>query len=210
MDIAIVGVGNIGSGLARIWAERGHNVVLTFSRNPERLKELSKGIKNSRVLLPKEAVRECPIVLLSVRWANVEEAISACGDLEGKILIDCTNPLKPDLSGLLIGHTTSAAEEIQRLAPGAHVVKAFNTIFAEVYHSESRLFGTRRLSMFYAGDDKEAKSAVSRLILDTGFEPIDSGPLTSARFLEPLAALMVYMGYVMEMGTNIALSLLRR
>jgi len=162
------------------------------------------------VLLPKDAVRECPIVLLSVRWANVEEAISACGDLEGKILIDCTNPLKPDLSGLLIGHTTSAAEEIQRLAPGAHVVKAFNTIFAEVYHSESRLFGTRRLSMFYAGDDKEAKSAVSRLILDTGFEPIDSGPLTSARFLEPLAALMVYMGYVMGMGTNIALSLLRR
>jgi len=89
-------------------------------------------------------------------------------------------------------------------------VKAFNTVFADVYHSGSLRSGTRMITMFYCGDDAEAKSIVERLIRDIGFEPIDAGPLKVARYLEPLAMLMIHLGYAENMGTNITLSLLRR
>ena len=138
------------------------------------------------------------------------EALKAAGPLKEKILIDCTNPLKPDFSELAIGHDTSAAEEIAKMAPGAKVVKAFNSVFADIYNSESRLFGSRMPTMFYCGDDDGAKSTVAKLIRETGFEPIDAGPLRSARYLEPLAMLMIQLGYGQGMGTNIALNLIRR
>jgi len=118
--------------------------------------------------------------------------------------------LKTGLSELAIGHATSAAEEIGKMAPGAKVVKAFNSVFADIYHSDSRLFGSRMPTMFYCGDDDGAKSTVARLIRETGFEPIDAGPLKSARYLEPLAMLMIQLGYGQGMGTNIALNLIRR
>jgi hypothetical protein len=150
------------------------------------------------------------VLLLSVRWETVTEALQASGPLQEKILIDCTNPLKPDFSELALGHATSAAEEIARMAPGAKVVKAFNSVFAEIYHSESRLFGSRMPTMFYCGDDDGAKKTVAQLIRETGFEPVDAGPLKSARCLEPLAMLMIQLGYGQGMGTNIALNLIRR
>ena len=138
------------------------------------------------------------------------EALKAAGPLQEKIFIDCTNPLQPDFSGLVLGHATSAAEEIAKMAPGAKVVKAFNSAFADIYHSDSRLFGSRMPTMFYCGDDAVAKTTVARLIRETGFEPIDAGPLRSARYLEPLAMLMIQLGYGQGMGTNIGLNLIRR
>jgi predicted dinucleotide-binding enzyme len=155
-------------------------------------------------------VASSEVILFSVGWAMVDRALAAAGPLEGKIIIDCTNPLNPDLSGLAVGLTTSAGEEIARRAPGSKVIKAFNTVFAEVYHSETRLFGSRMPSMFYCGDDSGAKTTVSRLIRETGFEPVDAGPLKSARYLEPLAMLMIQLGYTQRMGTDIALSLIHR
>ena len=210
MNIAVIGSGNMGSGLGKIWAKKGHKVIFSFSRNMEKLKELAASVPNAKAATPKEAVEQSDVVLLSVRWPNVEEAITACGPLSGKTIIDCTNPLKHDLTGLEIGHTTSAAEEIAKLAKGANVVKAFNTIFAEVYQTNSRLFGTRTTTMFYCGDDKEAKSKAEQLIRNIGFEAIDAGPLTVARCLEPLAMLMIQLRYNMRMGTNISMSLIRR
>ncbi len=210
MNIGIIGSGNMGSGLGKIWARRGHQVIFSFSRDMNKLNELARSVPNSRAASPAEAVEQSEVVLLAVRWANVEEAIKAGGSFKEKVLIDCTNPLNPDLSDLAIGHTTSAAEEIARLAKEAKVVKAFNTVFAEVYHSSSRRFGTRMTSMFYCGDDVEAKATVEKLIKEVGFEPIDAGPLKVARYLEPLGMFMVQLGYVRGMGTNIALSLIRR
>ncbi len=210
MNIAIIGAGNMGSGLGKIWSENGHRITFSFSRDMGRLRTLAGSVSNARAETPAEAVKLSEVVLLSVRWPNVEEAIKAAGSLKGKIMIDCTNPIKPDLSGLEIGHSTSAAEEIARLAVGAKIVKAFNTAFAEIYHSGSRLFGTRMLSMFYCGDDAGAKAAVAQLIKDVGFEPVDCGPLTVARYLEPLALLMAHLGYVQGMGGRIGLSLIRR
>ena len=210
MNIGILGSGNVGSGLGKIWAQKGHKVIFSFSRNQEKLTSLAVADQNSSAGSPAEAVQHSDVLLLSVRWETVAEALKAAGPLQGKILIDCTNPLRPDMSGLVLGNTTSAAEEIAKMAPGAKVVKAFNSIFAEIYHSESRLFGSRMPTMFYCGDDDGAKATVAKLIRETGFEPIDAGPLKSARYLEPLAMLMIQLGHVQGMGTNIALNLIRR
>ena len=210
MNIGIIGAGRIGSGLGKIWSEKGHGIFLSFSRDPERLRSLAASLQNAVAVTPEEAVRKSDVVLLSAKWGNVRDAIGAAGPLEGKILIDCTNPLNHEMTELEVGRSTSAAEEIAQLAPGAKVVKAFNSAFADIYHSESRLFGSRIVTMFYCGDDQAAKVTVSHLIRETGFEPVDAGPLRSARYLEPLAMLLVQLGYVQGMGTNIALNLVRR
>jgi len=210
MNIGIIGSGNMGSGLGRLWADKGHKVMFSYSRDPEKLKTLAKSCPNASAGTPQEAVESSDIVLFSVRWANMEDAVRAAGRMQGKVVIDCTNPLRPDLSGLAIGLTTSAAEEIAKLVPEANVVKAFNTVFAEVYHSDSRLFGSRRPTMLYCGDDSDANAAVAKLINSTGFTPIDSGPLKCARYLEPLAMLMIQLGIGQGMGTNIAMNLIHR
>jgi predicted dinucleotide-binding enzyme len=200
----------MGSGLGRIWAKKGHSVIFSYSRSSEKLATIASSIPNAEAGTPAEAAAQSDVVLLAVRWSNVPDALKQAGDLNGKVVIDCTNPLTPDMSGLALGHTTSAAEEIEKMAPGARVVKAFNTAFAQVYQEGNRLFGSRMATMFYCGDDAEAKSTVSRLINDIGFEPVDSGPLTSARYLEPLAMLVITLGYGQGMGTNIAMNLIRR
>lgn len=210
MNIGIIGSGRVGAGLGKIWAQKGYRVMFSFSRNLDKLKSLAATGQNSSSGSPAEAVQNSEVLLLSVQWENVAEALNAAGPLQGKILIDCTNPLKTDLSELAVGHVTSAAEEIAKMSPGAMIVKAFNSVFADIYHSESRLFGSRMPTMFYCGDDSEAKAKVAKLIRETGFESIDAGPLKSARYLEPLAMLMIQLGYRQGMGTNIALNLIRR
>ncbi len=209
MNIAIIGSGNMGSGLGGIWAKKGHRIIFSYSRNPEKLEALARANPGASAAPPAEAVRQSDVVLLSVPWPAVEDALKAAGPLDGKIVIDCTNPITPALE-LAIGHTTSAAEEIAKRTPGARIVKAFNTAFAELYHSGSRLFGSRMVTMFFCGDDGEAKKTVAKLIGSTGFSPVDCGPLKCARHLEPLAVLMIQIGRVMGMGTDIALTLERR
>jgi predicted dinucleotide-binding enzyme len=210
MKIGIIGSGNMGGGLGRIWARKGHSVIFSYSRSAEKLNSLATSLPHAKAGTPAEAASQSDVILLSVRWIDVPDALRQAGDLSGKTVIDCTNPLKPDLSGLALGCTTSAAEEVAKMLPGARVVKAFNTAFAQVYQEETRLFGSRRVAMFYCGDDTEAKSIAARLINDVGFEPVDSGPLTSARYLEPLAMLMITLGYGLGMGTHIAYDLIRR
>jgi hypothetical protein len=125
----------------------------------------------------------------------VPDALNAMGDLKGKTLIDCTNPLSLAGDGSLslsLGSTTSGAEEVERLAPGAHVVKAFNTYGWENF-ADSAYPNTAGLKpvMFYCGDDDAAKGRVSQLAADLGFEPVDTGGLGMARSLEPLALLWI-------------------
>lgn len=210
MNIAVIGSGNMGSGLGKIWAEKGHRIFFSFSRDIEKLKALAGSAPNAQASTPADAVKQSEVVLMSVKWQNIKEAVKACGSLKGKVLIDCTNPLKPDMSGLAAGYETSGAEEIAKLAKDAHVVKAFNTIFAETYHTRSRLFGTRIVSMLFCGDDEKAKSVVEQLIRQVGFDPVDAGSLKIARYLEPMAMLMIHLGYVRGMGTNMVMSLTRR
>ncbi|MDP2158437.1 MAG: NADPH-dependent F420 reductase [Nitrospirota bacterium] len=209
MKIGVIGSGNMGSGLGKIWAMKGHSVIFSYSRSQEKLNSLAASLPKAKAGTPVEAA-QADVILLSVHWPDVPDALKQAGTLNNKIVVDCTNPLNSDLSGLVIGHMTSAAEEIARMAPGARVVKAFNTAFAQVYEEKSRLFGSRRASMFFCGDDAEAKTVVAKLISDVGFDPVDCGPLTAARLLEPLAMLVITLGYGMKMGTNMALDLIRR
>jgi hypothetical protein len=115
------------------------------------------------------------------------------------VVIDITNPISPDYMSLTIGHSTSAAEEIQKLAPGAIVVKAFNTIFAEML-----LHGLNddqpSVQVFYASDDHAAGEQVAALLRAMGFAAVHCGPLMNARYLEPLAELNIHLGYALGWG----------
>ncbi len=205
MKIGIIGTGNVGSALGKAWATSGHEVFYG-SRDPEKAKKLAVSANASGGSIA-EAAAFGDAVLLAVNYNSARDAINAAGSLNGKVLIDCTNPLTPDL-GLSIGHTTSAGEEIAKLATGARVVKAFNMAFAKVMANPQ--FGPQNATMFICGDDVKAKEIVAEAAKDIGFEPVDVGPLKSARYLEPLAALIIYLAYGLGMGTDIAYKLIRR
>lgn len=117
--------------------------------------------------------------------------------------------MTPDYMQLVVGHSTSGAEEIAKMASGAKVVKAFNHVYAQIIHSSPQ-FGNRKANVFIAGDDIEAKQTVANLIKDIGFEPVDSGPLQNARYLEPLAELCVQLAYAQGKGTDQAMCLIQR
>jgi predicted dinucleotide-binding enzyme len=147
-------------------------------------------------------------VVFATPWPATRDAIRGAGDLKGKAVFDCTNPLKQDLSGLEIGHTTSAAEQVARWASGAKVVKVFNTTGAN--NMENSRYPDGAPAMFYCGDDAGAKKVAAQLATDLGFEPIDAGGLISARLLEPLAMLWIHLAYGQGMGREIAFRLMRR
>ncbi len=210
VKIAIIGAGNVGSALGKGWVVSGHEVVFGV-RDPHSVKvqEVVKATRGkAQATSVKDAASSSEVVVLATPWGATQEAIRAAGDLRGKIVVDATNPLKPDLSGLALGHTTSAGEEIARWAPGAKVVKAFNTIGAQ--HMTNPRLGGQRPSMFICGDDIAAKKTITELAEALGFEPVDAGPLTQARLLEPLAMLWISMAYAYGLGPNIAFKLLRR
>ena len=134
--------------------------------------------------------------------------VKNAGDLAGKIVFDCTNPLAPQLSGLTHGFETSGGEQVASWAPGARVVKIFNTIGANNMADPD--FNGVAASMFYCGDDAEAKAAGARLAADLGFDPVDAGALDQARLLEPLALLWIRLAYVQKMGRDIGFKLMKR
>lgn len=211
MKIGIIGTGNVGGALGTIWAGKGHEIVFgARDVKDSKLQELLKSAGNkARAASVPEAAQFGELVVFATPWPATQEAIKTAGDLSGKIVVDCTNPLKPDLSGLVLGTTTSAGEEVARWAKGAKVVKAFNTIGAPNFANPK--FGAERASMFICGDDPAAKSAIAKLSQEMGFEPVDCGPLTAARLIEPLAMLWIHLAFKQSLGpTGHAFKLLRR
>ena len=207
MKIGIIGSGKMGGSLGRLWAKRGHHVMFSYSRRPEKLQDLVQELgSHASSGTPQEASGFGDIVFLAVPWAAVGDALVAAGSLQGKILITCVNPLGP--KGLEVGFRSSAAEEISKLAPGALVIEAFNTIFANILHSRADLFGNDIPTVFFCGDHRDAKSKVAKLIGDAGLRPVDAGTLQNAQYLEPLAMLMIELGYSQQMGSNIAIKLM--
>jgi predicted dinucleotide-binding enzyme len=210
VKIAIIGAGTVGSTLGRAWVAKGHDIVFGV-RHPsdEKIKTLVQATGGkARAMSVRDAAAGAEVVVLATPWAGVRDAILAAGNLSGKVLVDATNPLKADLSGLELGHTTSAGEVVARWATGAKVVKAFNTIGAQ--HMANPRFGGQSASMFICGDDATAKRTVAGLAEALGFEPVDVGPLAQARLLEPLAMLWISMAYAYGHGPDIAFKLLRR
>lgn len=209
MNVTIIGSGNIGGGLARAWQRAGH--AITFgAREPGdgELAALCRDI-GARATTVADSVREAEVVVLAMPFAALDGVLAATGDLAGKIVIDCTNAVKrgPDGMTLEYGHTTSSGEHVQAKLPTARVVRSFNAQGAE--NLANPVYGGIAASNFYCGDDAEAKRVVAQLITEIGFEPIDAGPLASARLLEPL--MLLWITTSRTLGTrDIAFKLLRR
>lgn len=210
MRIGIVGSGNVGGTLGTRWAAGGHEVVFS-SRNPgsEAMKALVAGTGGrARAATPAEAVAASDVVLVATPWPATRDAVAGAGSLAGKVVIDATNPLLPDLSGMEVGTTTSGAEMVAQWAPGAKVVKAFNTVGSNIMGDPA--FGAVRPVLFYCGDDDGAKQQVRALAVELGFDAQDAGPLRQARVLEPFALLWISLAVQLGFGREIAFAFLRR
>jgi len=210
MRIGIVGAGNVGGALGGGWARAGHEVRFGV-RDPgdskvARLVSEIGGKAAASTVAAAAAFGEA--VALTVPWSAAEDAINAAGDLSGKVLLDCTNPLRRDLSGLVTGPETSAGEQVAGWAPGARLVKIFNTTGAG--NMANPRYGDLAATMLYCGDDPAAKETAARLAADLGFDPIDAGPLVRARLLEPFALLWITLAYAQGHGRDIAWKLLKR
>jgi 8-hydroxy-5-deazaflavin:NADPH oxidoreductase len=210
LRIAIIGAGNVGGALGVAWTKRGHEVFFGVrdAADPKLEELLARASGKARAASVRDAVARAEVVALTVPWPAAEDALRNAGDLGGKILLDCTNPLKPDLSGLTVGYTASGAEQVAAWAAGARVVKIFNTTgYANMENPEYR---EGRSMMLYCGDDAQAKKAAAQLAAELGFEPYDIGPLTEARLLEPFALVWIHLAVLQKMGTAFAFRLMRR
>jgi 8-hydroxy-5-deazaflavin:NADPH oxidoreductase len=210
MQIGIIGSGHVGGTLGSRWARKGHEVVFG-SRRPESqdIKDLiAKSGRTATAAPLAKAARSADILLLATPWPETRHVLNGLGDLTGKIVIDATNPLLPDLSGLELGTTTSAAEQVAQWAKGAFVVKAFNTVGFGIMADP--VFEAARVAMFYCSDHQETKSKVKPLIEELGFDALDAGPLTQARVLEPFALLWISLAHGQGFGVDIAFQFLRR
>jgi predicted dinucleotide-binding enzyme len=182
MNISILETGNMATGLAVLFAKAGHPVTLgapEADKAKTNAQKLGHGISGASL---SEAATAAELVVLAVPYAAAVEVIEATGGLIGKTVVDITNPLTADFSGLTIGHTTSAAEEIQKQVPEAKVVKAFNTVFASVLQADGKAAG-RPATVFVAADDAEARKTVADLAASAGFVPLEVGGLSAARYL---------------------------
>lgn len=202
MNILVLGAGNMASALASQFTRAGHYVRIT-SRSLHKAEAVALA-SGARAVLPKNALAGNDIVVLATGYDDALLALSSLGAFKGQVLVDITNPLSADYQSLTVGHTTSAAEEIARAVPGAHVVKAFNTLFAQVLADGPAFANGEVAPVFYASDNEYAKSTVKALINSIGFRPIDAGGLRNARYLEPLAGLNIHLGYGAGLGTSIA------
>ena len=198
MTVAIIGTGNMGAGLARLLAAANVDVVIG-AREPGKAAALAEEIgPRAQGGGIEAAFKLADVAILALPFGTIGEILAAAGDLAGKVLVDITNPVSADFKSLVVGHTTSAAEEIQARAPKAKVVKAFNTIFAQLLPAEART--NKALQVLVAGDDAAAKGEVSRLAKAIGFDPVDAGPLSNARFIEPIGEMNIHFGYFLGWG----------
>lgn len=191
MKIGVLGAGNIGGGLGAAWEKKGHAV--TYATR--------------EAAAQRAAVEGAEVVVLAIPWKAVPEVIPPLASaLAGKILVDCTNAVGWD-DGPVIGVDTSAAQKIAELAPGARVIKAFNTLGAE--HLATATVHGQVADTFLAGDDAEAKQVVAQLARAVGFEPVDLGPLRNARLAEHIAVAWIHLAMKGGLGRNIAFKVLR-
>jgi len=188
MTIAILGQGNMGKGLAK--RLNGKADLVFGARTP-----------NAGEINYAEAIKDADIVVLALPFDAALHAAKTL-NLTGKVVVDMTNPVTADYSGLRMGHSTSAAEEIQQAAPGAKVVKAFNTIFAGLF--DAPVANTSKVAVFLAGNDEAAVAKVGELATLAGFSVENAGKLDAARLIEPVGMLNIRFGFGLGQGTGIA------
>lgn len=191
LKIAIIGKGNVGSALCS--GLSGKHEVKFGHRNP------AEPVA--------DAAKWGEVIILSVPHNNVDDAVKEIKPYaDGKVVIDVTNAIGPKME-LGISCSTSTAEETQKKLPKAHVVKAFNTVFAA--NQGTGKIGDRQLTAFIAGDDLEAKKTVAQLTRDIGFDPVDCGPLMAARYLDAMGIMIINLAYSYGMGPKIGYALVK-
>jgi len=210
MKIAILGAGNVGGALAAGLSKKNHSIVLgvrdpAASKYQEMAKALGAGAAAAGV---REAAASAEVVVLATPWSATQSVIEqAAGALQGKILLDATNPIGPGFK-LALGHSTSGGEMVAAWAKGAHVYKVFNITGYNIM--EDPQVDGRRAMMLVAGDNDEHKQRVLQLVRDVGFEAFDFGKLENARLLEPLALVWIRLAYQHGQGRDFAFGILRR
>jgi len=206
MRIGILGSGLMGGKLGMILARAGHDVVFSYARSEHKLKRLAREAKgNARPGTPREASEDTEAILLAVHWSRIDDVLKQAGDLSGKLIVTCSLPMNAANTKLIIANSSSGAEELARRVPGAHIVSAFGTVPSEVLFAvfEARRRSTRP-SLLYCGDSQKAKHMTAALIRDTGFDPLDCGPLSMARYAEPFALMVAQLAYEGKAGPEIA------
>lgn len=199
--IAIIGLGNMGKGLAKRLAGKTELIVSTRELAAATAFAATLPAGNTIALTQDAAIARADIVVLALPY-GAALAAAANPALAGKIVLDISNPVTADFSGLLVGHTSSAAEQIQAAAPQAHVVKGYNTIFAGLFDLPSSQ--TASVPVFLAGNDAAAVAAVAELVTLSGFAVEQTGGLDAARLIEPVGMLNIRLGYALGRGTAIA------
>jgi hypothetical protein len=208
MTLSIIGAGNVSQALAQAFIEQGETIVLGVRRPEQADGTIAHLGARVRLASVPDAIEASEIVILAVPYAAAVDVASSVPDWRNRILVDATNPLAPGLAWLLLGATTSGAETIARAATGARVVKAFNTTGAENM-ADSRYAGGQPF-MPVCGDDPEARSRVVELARRIGFDAVDIGDLTVARYLEPFAMTWIHMAFKLGLGRQFAFARLQR
>ncbi len=206
MRVGILGSGLMGAKLGTIFAQAGHEVVFSYAQSSDKLKKLARDAQGkARAGTPAEAAKNADALLLAVHWSRIDDVLKQAGDLSGKVIVTCSLPMDADNTKLILGTTTSGAEELAKKVPRAHVVCAFNTVPSEV------LFGifknhskAEKPSLVYCGDDSKSKEIAAQIIRDAGFDPVDAGPLKVARYTEPFALLIAQLAYEGDGGPELA------
>jgi len=187
MRIGILGSGVAGRSLARGYARHGHEV---------RIGTRQSAVEDLPVGSPAEVVADADLVVLAVMGSAAEELVASLAtELDGKVLIDATNPLdfSSGAPGLFVGHTDSLGERVQRAAPGARVVKAYNTVGNALFVDPDLPGGPP--TMLIAGNDADAKATVTDLLAGTGWDVVDLGGIEASRYLEPICIAWVAYGF---------------
>ncbi|MDE2417681.1 MAG: NADPH-dependent F420 reductase [Burkholderiales bacterium] len=208
MRISIIGAGNVGKALAHAFIRQGEEVFFGVP-NPEKYQSAVAPLGSMASLgTVEQAVNASEVVILAVPCAATEAIARSRADWQGKVLVDATNPLAAGLAGLTVGTTTSAAEQLASWAPTARVVKAFNTTGAENMADASFRQGLPFMPV--CGDDAQARAKVIALAVLIGFDAVDLGPLSAARYLEPFAMTWIHMAFKQGLGRNFAFGILRK
>jgi NADPH-dependent F420 reductase len=190
VDVAVIGTGNVGSALARTLSSAGHAIILTSTTQSE-AEALAKETGGQSVGSNVEAIRAAEVVILAVPYDAAASIVDEAGEaLDTKILVDVTNRFGDEEPGAVVDGSSNA-EQIASMAPDARVVKAFNTVLAS--RQADPQVNDMPVDNFVASADADAKAMVIELIRSIGMRPIDAGPLSSARILEAMGALNIYL-----------------
>jgi 8-hydroxy-5-deazaflavin:NADPH oxidoreductase len=199
-NICILGTGGVAKALAILLNHAGFTPVLG-SRSPESAPDDLRSI--ARVATHQEAVSFSDVIILAMPFSqDAITYLAGLSSLESKIIVDAMNPLKSDWSPLVLGVDTSSGEEVQKALSRSHVVKAFNTIFADMMSIERLAAAPIKPAGFLCGNSTDAKAVVSDILARIGFDPVDVGSILCARYLEAMAHLNISIAVKMKGGTQ--------